>query len=605
MNKTYLLLACLWCSLDFGHSQSIQFSSISSGFNVPVDISSPDDGSFHLYITEKRGMIIVIDSFGARIDTLLDIQSFVNTGGEQGLLSLAFHPHFANNGIFYINYCNLSTNNVLVEYDLDNYTSTPVQTIGTPLLTINQPRQNHNASELAFGPDGALYWSVGDGGKQGDPDHNAQNPLSLLGKILRINVEGNGTYNTIGNPYHGSVDTLPEIWALGVRSPWKFSFDRLTGDFWLGDVGQVTKEEVSVVEFGASGINLGWNCFEGNFPHNPSCTSAIHNLPEYIPALLDFDRSVARSITGGFVYRGTRYPDLIGKYFVAEYINNQVWYIQEGCSDSILVNNLADIVSFGERSDGELFASNITGSIYQIHDATLAPSFQNIIYVDSSATGNESGNSWSNAMTDLQRAIDWAYSKNLDSIFIAKGTYFPSTCNLNTASLKLQGGENLFGGFPSGGSSFSNRDPVNNPTCISGDIGVQSINSDNLLQVIEIFEIQDGIELNGIQIEKGKDSAGSAIFLHDRVVTDTIKLVDCQFSGHESNSIIYNRGNMIIENCQFSQNILIGPEALIINDNGYLSMKNCTIRYSSNQEAILNKSTGIINIQGQVQVISE
>jgi len=389
-----LFLFSLLASLSFviqgilpaqeAYSQSSSTISISevvaSGLEYPVFITHAGDGSGRLFVIEQRGRIRVIKQ-GTLLNTpFLDITPQVLFGGERGLLGLAFHPNYEQNGFLYINYTRQSDGATIVARyrvsaanpDLADPSS------GITLLTIPQPYSNHNGGCLQFGPDGYLYIGMGDGGSGGDPQNFAQNIDSLLGKMLRIDVNhGNPYAIPADNPFVNQAGA-DEIWALGLRNPWRFSFDRLTGDLYIGDVGQNAWEEVSFQPANASGgINYGWRCREGAHPYN---TSPPCNQADFLATLTDpiteYSHSEGYSITGGVVYRGSRYPNLFGRYFFGDYVNGKIWSIKK-LSDSPLswsertleIQAPFNISSFGEGEDGEIYLANYNqGKIHHLTD---------------------------------------------------------------------------------------------------------------------------------------------------------------------------------------------------------------------------------------------
>ncbi|MFN3308599.1 MAG: PQQ-dependent sugar dehydrogenase [Anaerolineales bacterium] len=367
-------------------SQAVATASISvseviaSGLEAPVDITHAGDGSGRLFIVEQPGRIRVIKQ-GALLSTpFLDITSLVLYGGERGFLGLAFHPDYEQNGYFYVNYTRQPDGaTVVARYRVS--TLNPDQAdpnSATTLLIIDQPYANHNGGCLKFGPDGYLYIGMGDGGSGGDPQNYAQNKDSLLGKMLRIDVDHGSPYAIpADNPFVGQPGA-DEIWALGLRNPWRFSFDRLSGDLYIADVGQNLWEEVN---FQASstpgGVNYGWRCREGAHPYNssPPCNDAAF-LATLTDPFTEYSHSEGYSVTGGFVYRGSRYPNLYGTYFFADYVNGKIWSIKK-LSDSPLTWSARtlelqagfNISSFGEGEDGELYLANHNqGKIHHLTD---------------------------------------------------------------------------------------------------------------------------------------------------------------------------------------------------------------------------------------------
>ncbi|MDQ3141317.1 MAG: PQQ-dependent sugar dehydrogenase [Bacteroidota bacterium] len=348
------------------------------GVSIPVDISHANDD--RLFIIEKAGTISIIQN-DVLLDTpFLDIVWKVNSrGNEQGLLGITFHPNYETTGTFYINYINKNTPNqtVIAKYTVDpknpNHADTNSAEI---LLTIVQPYSNHNGGCLKFGKDGYLYIGMGDGGNGGDPQNYAQNKKSMLGKMLRIDVNQSSSYKIpADNPFVNNINYLDEIWALGLRNPWRFSFDRLNGDLWIGDVGQGEWEEVDFSAFGSqSGLNYGWRCYEGNHDFNTTGCGAKNTFTFPIHEYVSNENEDGCSITGGFVYRGTKYPSLYGKYIYADYCSGRIWALQRmpnGQINNVLALTFKrnTITTFGEDAQGELyFAAAAESAIYKIED---------------------------------------------------------------------------------------------------------------------------------------------------------------------------------------------------------------------------------------------
>lgn len=346
----------------------LEFVDAVSGFNTPVDLTGAGDGSERLFITEKDGRIRVYDQATATVQAanFLDITDRVTANGERGLLGLAFHPDFATNGCFFVNYTTVARNGLSTGTTvIARYKAAPGATTVDPatelvLLSIPQPFSNHNAGDLAFGPDGYLYIPTGDGGGGGDPRNNSQNPRSLLGKMLRIDVDNQdaGLNYAIPatNPFVGDTSVLDEIWAIGLRNPWRISFDRSTGALWIGDVGQGQREEVNFQPAGsAGGQNYGWDCREGlidydenSDPSSPLCAT-VGTLTEPV---FDYTRSSTTggtSITGGFVYRGHA-SDLLGYYLAADFNSNR-FFLYPAAGGTMEFQNqstISSISSFGE-----------------------------------------------------------------------------------------------------------------------------------------------------------------------------------------------------------------------------------------------------------------
>src|ERR1051325_6209882 len=355
---------------------SVVVREVMSGLSQPVFIANAEGGSNRLFIVERTGRIWIFADGALLPSAFLDIHSIVNSSGsEQGLLTLAFHPNYQANGQFYIVYTdqNGSVNLArLVRSATDpNHANPNSRTI---LLTVPHPTfQNHNGGTLAFGPDGYLYWSIGDGGSGGDPSNNAQNLNVLLGKILRLDVDHTspGLNYTIpgSNPFYNTPNRRGEIWAYGLRNPWRFSFDRQTGDLFIGDVGQSTREEIDFQPAGSpGGRNYGWRVMEGTLCFNPvtGCDQSGKVLP-----VAEYDHSLGCSITGGYLYRGAFYPPMQGHYFYSDFCSGILFSLYNDPTNGWTVTQIADtpysITSFGEDEHGELYFTDYNaGKIYQI-----------------------------------------------------------------------------------------------------------------------------------------------------------------------------------------------------------------------------------------------
>ena len=343
-----------------------------SGLSSPVGITHAGDGSGRLFIVLQGGRIVIFDGVQLLSPPFLDISSLVSSGGERGLLGLAFHPDYSHNGLFYVNYTNTAGNTVIARYSVSGDPNLANPASASILLTITQPFSNHNGGQLQFGPDGYLYIGVGDGGSGGDPQNNGQNLLTLLGKILRIDVDHGAPYEIPpDNPFVGNPDALEEIWAWGLRNPWRFSFDRLTGDMFIGDVGQNSWEEVDFQQATSTGgENYGWRLMEGNSCYNPAtnCNDGTLTLP-----ILLYDHSLGCSITGGYRYRGSKNPHLFGVYLYGDYCSGRIWSAQEdglgGWNTSVLLDTNFLISTFGEDESGEIYFADLSdpdGVIYQV-----------------------------------------------------------------------------------------------------------------------------------------------------------------------------------------------------------------------------------------------
>jgi len=335
-------------------------------FIQPVLMTYANDASERLYVVEQAGRIVSFSKLnpGRGGSLWLDLNKIAGndfqSGGEQGLLGLAFDPAFAENGFFYLNYSAKSPRRtVIARFKVSADKPLAVDTGSERiLLTIGQDFANHNGGMLAFGPDGYLYIGMGDGGSGGDPRHRAQDGHSLLGKMLRIDGAGRPAAD---NPFVNQAAYRDEIWALGLRNPWRFSFDRQTGVLWAGDVGQDRWEEVNLIRRAG---NYGWNRFEGLHPYRPVATAP--SIPTEVP-LHVYGHDQGQSITGGYVYRGARFPSLQGWYFFGDFVSGRMWALNSADPKQIVqLPDMANPAAFAEDAQGELYVLSYQGEIYQL-----------------------------------------------------------------------------------------------------------------------------------------------------------------------------------------------------------------------------------------------
>jgi hypothetical protein len=338
---------------------------VTADLTKPLFAGNAGDGSNRLFIVEQSGLIKVLQPGFSTPSVFLDIRSKVVAGGEQGLLGLAFHPEYASNGRFFVDYTRRGDGAIVIaEYHVstDPNLADPAEGV---ILTIPHPTNtNHNGGMLAFGPDGYLYIGVGDGGSGNDPPNNAQNINSLLGKILRIDIDAPAApyVSPPDNPFSGATSGRDEIFAYGMRNPWRFSFDRATHQLWVADVGQNGREEVDTPI--VSGGNYGWRVFEGF-----SCTRndrKLCNPANYILPIFDYDHSNGRcSITGGYVYRGAEGALPVGTYVYGDYCSGEI-FAWDGTTQSVLLDTQLSIASFGEDEAGELYVVGLGGTLHRI-----------------------------------------------------------------------------------------------------------------------------------------------------------------------------------------------------------------------------------------------
>jgi glucose/arabinose dehydrogenase len=365
---------------------------VAQGYSDPVVVTGARDGSGRLLVVEQQGRILIVGG-----GVFLDIASLVDSSGnEQGLLGLAFHPDFANNGYFYVNYTHdpAGTNPDLTRVSRFEVSAGDPDTADPSsekiLLSFDQTAPNHNGGDLHFGPDGYLYIATGDGGGGEDPNDHGQSLDTLLGKVLRIDVDIGDPYGIPqDNPFVGDGDALDEIWAYGLRNPWRFSFDRLNGDLFIGDVGQQVREEIDLQRASSGGgENYGWSCMEGDLVQdfNP-CDGAPLTAP-----ILVYGHNPECSVTGGFLYRGN-IGGLHGRYVFGDYCSGVIWFASESAgvwSAEVFQDTAMDISSFGEGDDGELYVLDHDGGVVY---GFFSPS---AIFTDGFASGDV--NEWSSAV---------------------------------------------------------------------------------------------------------------------------------------------------------------------------------------------------------------
>lgn len=341
---------------------------VADGLAFPVHLTSPP-GDPRLFVVEKSGAIRVIRDAQVLQTPFLDLRGEVSGGSEQGLLSLAFHPGYASNGRFFVDFTNRAGDTRVVEYrvsaDPDRADPAPARTI----LEVDQPFANHNGGLLVFGPDGMLYVGLGDGGSGGDPQGNGQNVGTLLGKILRIDVDAGTPYAIPpDNPFADQAGARGEIWAFGLRNPWRFSFDRVTGELFIADVGQNEIEEVNTRLGDDGGVNYGWNVMEGSACfRDDDCDRTGLALP-----VVEYDHGEGCSVTGGFVYRGDALPELQGHYFFSDFCSGFVRSFRLAGGAAVEERNWPElepggsVSSFGEDAEGELYLLTREGSVHRI-----------------------------------------------------------------------------------------------------------------------------------------------------------------------------------------------------------------------------------------------
>lgn len=343
----------------------VALQQVADGFDEPLYLADANDASGRLFVVERKGRIKIIRD-GVILETpFVDLTERLGSGGtEQGLLSVAFHPRFRENGYLYVNYTNKSGDTVISRINSFGDNADPDSEL--ILLSVAQPHANHNGGLNLFGPDGFLYIGLGDGGSGGDPENRAQNLDELLGKILRIDVDS-------GQPYAIPTDNpwaqgggRPEIWALGLRNPWRFSFDRSTGDMYIGDVGQNKIEEIDLQPANQGGLNYGWKQLEGSTCYVDACDPT-----RFVAPIAEYPHEQGCSVTGGYVYRGAALPILDGVYFYADYCQGTIWALTRnsagGWTSQVALESDARISSFGQDSTGELYVTDVdAGIVYRL-----------------------------------------------------------------------------------------------------------------------------------------------------------------------------------------------------------------------------------------------
>ena len=376
--KWFLILFLQVLFTSPSYSQPIvRFNSVISGLSAPVDIVNAGDGTNRVFIAQQGGIIRVYNVLYGSLGNFLTVTG-ISTGGERGLLSIAFHPSYETNGFFWVYYTNASGDIEIARYQVSASPNVADPATKQVVLTIPHPTNtNHNGGKLNFGTDGYLYFATGDGGGGGDVPNNAQNGNSLLGKMIRIDVSiGGAPYYTIpaDNPYILDPAVLDEIYAIGLRNPFRWSFDRSNGDMWISDVGQDQREEINYRAVGTqAGINYGWRCYEGNQAYNLSGCLPIGN---YVFPIYDYlnPPASAAAVTGGLVYRGANYPVMQG-YHIATDVYSGALYITNtvGLTTTVQPNIVNLVAGFGETEAGELVAVSLNGNAYTLRATTILP----------------------------------------------------------------------------------------------------------------------------------------------------------------------------------------------------------------------------------------
>jgi glucose/arabinose dehydrogenase len=354
-----------------GPGDSAALHLVTSGLSHPDFVTAPPGDTARLFVVEQTGAIRVVRHDSLLPAAFLDLTRHIDYGGERGLLGLAFHPNYAANGRFYVYYTNPQGDIRVVRYTVSANPDVADSTTGDTILAVfHETYDNHNGGQLVFGPDGKLYAGLGDGGSGGDPSGNGQNLDTLLAKIVRLDVDGGSPYVVpADNPFVGHAGDRGEIWLYGLRNPWRFSFDRTTGDLYIGDVGQDLWEEVDVLHAGSpAGVNYGWNVVEGKHCYGASsCNMTGLTLP-----VLEYGHGDGCAVTGGYVYRGTRVSALAGLYLYGDYCGGWVRSFRYAGGTATenrewpLLTVSGGLSSFGEDARGELYLTSLSGSLYRI-----------------------------------------------------------------------------------------------------------------------------------------------------------------------------------------------------------------------------------------------
>jgi glucose/arabinose dehydrogenase len=347
---------------------SLRAVEVVGGLANPLYLTAPS-GDPRLFVVEQAGRVRIIRNGAVVTQPFLDITSRVSSGGERGLLSIAFHPQYATNGYIYASYTDLGGDTRIERYTVSPPNADVVDAASASLvLAVPQPFANHNGGLVAFGPDGMFYVGLGDGGSGGDPQNNAQSTSTLLGKLLRLDVTNAAPYAVpTGNPFIGQAGARAEIWALGLRNPWRFAFDRVAGQLYVADVGQSRWEEIHVVAASRAGVNYGWRVLEGNECYNaPSCNAQGLERP-----VLEYSHDEGCSITGGAVYRGSLIPGIVGHYFYSDYCTGFLRSFRYENGQAVdqrtwSVGPLGSVSSFGEDASGELYILSANGRVFRL-----------------------------------------------------------------------------------------------------------------------------------------------------------------------------------------------------------------------------------------------
>ncbi|MCB0736556.1 MAG: PQQ-dependent sugar dehydrogenase [Bacteroidetes bacterium] len=378
--KYFVCTIVFYLTFQLANAQKLTLTEFATGLKNPIGIENCGDE--RLFILEQPGTISIINENGEKETTpFIDLTSKIkSSGNEQGLLGLAFHPRYKVNGYFFVNYTNTSGGTTVARYQVSNDVNVADASSEKIVLSVTQPYSNHNGGHLAFGNDGCLYIGLGDGGSGGDPQNNAQNTNSMLGKMLRLDIDTEKPYQIpANNPFVEDENVLDEIWSIGLRNPWRYSIDKLTGNWWIADVGQDKWEEIDFESAESNGANnYGWRCYEGSYEYN---TNNCEAASTYTKPIFEYknENQTGCSVTGGFVYRGAKYKSLFGKYVFTDFCTGNIWTITQNGNvfkDSLLGKFTAfNYSTFGQDQYGELYlAERSNGKIMRIDVDECKPS---------------------------------------------------------------------------------------------------------------------------------------------------------------------------------------------------------------------------------------
>ena len=445
MKKLLLLLITVSSSIIY--SQNIILTEFATGLTAPVEIVN--NGDSRLFVVQQNGAIkIVLPNGTVNATNFINLSTKIVFSGERGLLGMAFHPQYATNGYFFVYYNQVNTGNIIVARYSVNPTNADIADVSTEKIILNIPKPftNHNGGSMHFAPDGKLWISTGDGGSSGDPNNNSQNKNTLLGKMLRIDVNSTAAYNIpTDNPFVG-IDGADEIWCYGLRNAWKFSFDTTTSNVLIADVGQGQFEEINKMPISQAGINYGWRCYEGDADYNTTgcAPKATMTFP-----LVAYNHAGGKcSVTGGYMYRGSLYPAFSGKYFFADYCSTQIGMMN---ADNSIVWTTAftgnNFSTFGQDFNKELYVAAVnSGKIYKMSTTSLATENNNLYQLSISPNpasgkvfvkGLMTKNNTAEIINIEGRKIQETIVNNDESIDISKlssGVYF---VNVKSEGLKV------------------------------------------------------------------------------------------------------------------------------------------------------------------------